>query len=99
MFFEAEWRGKLFEIKVFCAAMDFVKFSYNSELSSRFFSRLKFSVLFDYLGLQACMSFGDQIPPIGTRVVYSFSNLEMILRIIGRNIIAVHLASLFFSKG
>ena len=33
------------------AAIDSVKFSSKSELSSRFFGRLKFSVRFEYLGL------------------------------------------------
>ena len=44
MFFEAEQRGTLFQMKVFCAAIDSVKFSSESELSSRFFGRLKFLV-------------------------------------------------------
>ena len=35
------------------AAIDSVKFSSKSELSSRFFGRLKFSVRFEYLGLPA----------------------------------------------
>ena len=33
------------------AAIDSVKFSFKSELSSRFFGRLKFSMRFEYLGL------------------------------------------------
>ena len=41
--FEPVWRGKLFQMKVFGAAIDSVKFSSKSELSSRFFGRLKFS--------------------------------------------------------
>ena len=44
--FEAERCGKLFQMKAFCAAIDFVKFSSKSELSSRFFGRLKFSAVF-----------------------------------------------------
>ena len=40
--FEPVWRGKLFQMKVFGAAIDSVKFSSESELSSRFFGRLKF---------------------------------------------------------
>ena len=51
MFFEAERRGKLFQMKVLGAAIDSDKFSSKSELSSRFFGRLKFFVLFEYLGL------------------------------------------------
>ena len=47
VFFEPVWRGKLFQLKVFGAAIDSVKFSSKSELSSRFFGRLKFSVLFE----------------------------------------------------
>ena len=50
--FEPVWRGKVFEMKVFGAAIDSVKFSSKSELSSRFFGLLKFSVRFEYLGLQ-----------------------------------------------
>ena len=50
-FLEAEWCGKLFQMKVFCAAIDSVKFSSKSELSSRFSGRLKFSALFEYLSL------------------------------------------------
>ena len=46
IFFEAEWRKILFQTKVFGAAMDSVKNS--SELSSQFFGRLKFLVLFEY---------------------------------------------------
>ena len=42
MFFEPEWRGKLSEMLEFIAAIDSVKFSSKSELSSRFFGRLKF---------------------------------------------------------
>ena len=45
--FEPVWRGKLFQMKVFGAAIDSVKFSSKSELSSRFFGRLKFSALFE----------------------------------------------------
>ena len=45
--FEPVWRGKLFQMKVFGAAIDSDKFSSKSELSSRFFGRLKFSVLFE----------------------------------------------------
>ena len=51
MFFEAVWRWKLFQMQVWVAAIDSVKFSSKSELSSRFFGRLKFSVRFEYLGL------------------------------------------------
>ena len=51
MFFEAERRGKLFQMKVLGAAIDSDKFSSKSELSSRFFGRLKFSVRFEYLGV------------------------------------------------
>ena len=51
MFFEPVWHRKRFQILVFIAAIDSVKFSSKSELSSRFFGRLKFSVLFEYLGL------------------------------------------------
>ena len=47
MFFEAERRGKLFQMKVLGAAIDSDKFSSKSELSSRFFGRLKFSALFE----------------------------------------------------
>ena len=47
MFFEAERRGKLFQMKVLDAAIDSDKFSSKSELSSRFFGRLKFSALFE----------------------------------------------------
>ena len=39
-------------MKVFCVAIDSVKFSSKSELSARFFGCLKFSVLFEYLGLE-----------------------------------------------
>ena len=45
--FEPVWRGKLFQMKVFGAAIDSVKFSSKSELSSRFFGRLKISALFE----------------------------------------------------
>ena len=45
--FEPVWRGKLFQMKVFGAAIDSDKFSSKSELSSRFFGRLKFSALFE----------------------------------------------------
>ena len=41
MFFEADRRGKLFQMKVFCAAIDSIKFSWKLELSSRLFGRLK----------------------------------------------------------
>ena len=51
MFFEAERRGKLFQMKVLGAAVDSDKFSSKSELSSRFFGRLKFSALFEQGGL------------------------------------------------
>ena len=37
---EAGWHGKLFEMKVWVAAIVSDKFSFNSELSSRFFGRL-----------------------------------------------------------
>ena len=47
MFFEAERRGKLFQMKVLGAAIDSDKFSSKSELSSRFFGRLKILVIFD----------------------------------------------------
>ena len=47
MFFEAERRRKLFQMKVLGAAIDSDKFSSKSELSSRFFGRLKFSALFE----------------------------------------------------
>ena len=47
MFFEAERRGKLFQMKVLGAAIDSDKFSSKSELSSQFFGRLKFSALFE----------------------------------------------------
>ncbi|MEC7202026.1 MAG: hypothetical protein VXW84_15395, partial [Verrucomicrobiota bacterium] len=40
--FEAEWRQKLFQMKVLAAAIDSIKFSSKSELSSRFFGRVKF---------------------------------------------------------
>ena len=33
MFFEAEWHGKLFQMKVFCAVIDSDQFSSKSELS------------------------------------------------------------------
>ena len=49
--FEAVWRGILFQRTVFCTAIDSIKFSYKSELSSRFFACLNFSMLFEYLGL------------------------------------------------
>ena len=55
--FEPVWRGKLFQMKVFGAAIDSVKFSSKSELSSRFFGRLKFFALFEYLGL---LNFGQK---------------------------------------
>ena len=45
VFFEPVWRGNLFQMKVFGAAIDSVKFSSKSELSSRLFGRLK---LFDF---------------------------------------------------
>ena len=45
--FEPVWRGKLFQMKVFGAAIDSDKFSSQSEVSSRFFGRLKFSALFE----------------------------------------------------
>ena len=45
--FEPVWRGKLFQMKVLGAAIDSDKFSSKSELSSRFFGRLKFSALFE----------------------------------------------------
>ena len=51
MCFEAEWCGKLFQIKVFCAAIDSAKLSSKLELSWGFFGCLKFSVLFGYLSL------------------------------------------------
>ena len=41
------------------AAIDSVKFSSKSELSSRFFGRLKFSVRFEYLGLIKVLKRGD----------------------------------------
>ena len=47
MFFEAERRGKLFQMKVLGAAIDSDKFSSKSELSSGFFGCLKFSALFE----------------------------------------------------
>ena len=51
VFFEA-WRlRKRFQMIVFIAAIVSDKFSSRSELSSRFFGRLKFFVLFEYLGL------------------------------------------------
>ena len=34
IFFEAEWRGKLFQMKIFCAAKDSAKCSSKLELSS-----------------------------------------------------------------
>ena len=40
--FEPVWRGKLFQMKAFGAAIASVKFSSKSELSSRFVGRLKF---------------------------------------------------------
>ena len=43
LFFEPVWHGKLFKMKVWVAAIDSDKFSSKSELSSQFFSRLKFS--------------------------------------------------------
>ena len=52
MFFEAEWCRKLFQMKVFLAAIDSVKFSSQSEISSRFFGLLKFSARFEYLFLK-----------------------------------------------
>ena len=52
MFFEAEWRGKLLQMKDFGAAIDSVKFSSKSELSSRIFGRLKFPMGFEYLSLK-----------------------------------------------
>ena len=47
IFFEAERRGKLLQMKVFGAAIDSDKFSSKLELSSQFFGRLKFSALFE----------------------------------------------------
>ena len=44
-----EWRGKLLEMIDFTAAVNSIKFSSKSELSSRFFGRLKFFALFEYL--------------------------------------------------
>ena len=41
IFFEAAWRRKLFQMKVFGAAIDSEKCSSKSELSSRFFGHLK----------------------------------------------------------
>ena len=49
--FEPVWRGKLFQPKVFYAAIDSAKSSSKSELSARFCGRLKLSALFKYLGL------------------------------------------------
>ena len=46
--FEPVWRGKLFQMKVFGAAIDSDKCSSTSELSARFVGRLKFSVLFEH---------------------------------------------------
>ena len=50
-FFEAVCRGKLLEMKIGVAAIELVRFSSKSELSSRFFGRLKFSALFEYIAL------------------------------------------------
>ena len=55
---------KFLEMIVFIAAIDFVKFSSKSELSSRFFGRLKFSVRFEYLSLLKVM-FKSGAAPIG----------------------------------
>ena len=63
-----------FEIIVFIAAIDSVKFSSKSELSSRFFGRLKFSVLFEYLGLQNLTSFFDQYQKNNGSVRAIYSN-------------------------
>ena len=52
IFFEAEWHGKRFQMKLVCAAIDSVKFSSKSELSSQFFGRLKLSMAFEYLSLK-----------------------------------------------
>ena len=60
IFFEPVWRGKLFQMKVWVAAIDSVKFSPKSELSLRFFGRLKFFVLFEYLGLKNIFGFWKQ---------------------------------------
>ena len=46
-FFEAQRPGDFFKMKVLGVAIDSVKFSSKSELSSRFFGRLKFSALFE----------------------------------------------------
>ena len=46
VFFEPVWRRKLFQMKVWVAAINSIKFSSKSELTSRFFSRLKFSIFF-----------------------------------------------------
>ena len=45
--FEPVWRGKLFQMKVFGAAIDPVQFASKSELSSRLFGLLKFYALFE----------------------------------------------------
>ena len=47
VFFEPVWRRKLFQMKVWVAAINSIKFSSKSELTSRFFSRLKFRFFFE----------------------------------------------------
>ena len=47
VFFEPVWRRKLFQMKVRVAAINSIKFSSKSELTSRFFSRLKFRFVFE----------------------------------------------------
>ena len=47
MFFEPVWRWKLFQMIDNGVAIDSIKFSSKSELTSRFFSRLKFRFFFE----------------------------------------------------
>ena len=69
MFFEA-WRlRKRLQMIVFIAAIVSDKFSSKSELSSRFFGRLKFFALFEYLSLT--LSVIDQPSVSKTRAVHS----------------------------
>ena len=63
MVFEAEWRGNLFQMKVFPGAFDSVEFASNSELSWRFSGCLKISVLFENLGLPVAFEMRpDRVP-------------------------------------